>query len=54
MGAVAAGMPNSTGSQLSRARRYIHINIASVLEAIASAKIAIVHSGEEGDVNAVS
>ncbi|CAJ0602767.1 unnamed protein product [Cylicocyclus nassatus] len=51
MGAVAASMPNSTGSH-SRARRYTHINITSVLEAIASAKIAIVHSGEESSVNA--
>ncbi|CAJ0594049.1 unnamed protein product [Cylicocyclus nassatus] len=43
--------PNSTGSH-SRARRYTHINVTSVLEAIVSAKMAIVHSVEESSVNA--
>ncbi|EPB67984.1 thioredoxin and glutathione reductase [Ancylostoma ceylanicum] len=53
MGAVAATMPNSTGSHYSRARRVeTHVNVSSILEAISSAKLAIVHSGEESDVNA--
>uniref|UniRef100_A0A0K0D4R2 Glutaredoxin domain-containing protein n=1 Tax=Angiostrongylus cantonensis TaxID=6313 RepID=A0A0K0D4R2_ANGCA len=47
MGGVGAVMRSSAGSQLSRIRRLeTQVNVSSVLNAIASSKVVVVHSGD--------